>query len=317
MSDWMKKIYFIFIVLIALLAAEEKNISISASGIENLIKINYEKNLSNLIPGLEYESNLTIEFAIDNESLKNLKDNIFIFVVVNSTSDSFYFKRGGERTSSYSTVLRCYVVDGQCSNASHISEKIPFYVKIKSLGQEASGQFTVLASVYPIYDEESYTKLNESLYELIKKGKSLNLTSEERTAIERAAENIRESLKAFELERASKELSSLNAYLENLSVKYNLSQKLGQLEEKLNSSISLKLNDEQRATIERLKSELSKLKENLESGNLSIGERLDEIEYRISKIYLSTKESNEWVIYLAAVIVAIFILLLIVSFLKK
>jgi type IV secretory pathway VirB2 component (pilin) len=39
MSDWMKKIYFIFIVLIALLAAEEKNISISANGIENLIKI--------------------------------------------------------------------------------------------------------------------------------------------------------------------------------------------------------------------------------------------------------------------------------------
>ena len=298
---------------------EQKNLSIVAKGVENLIKVNYEKNFSNLIPNLEYSSNLTVEFAISNESLANLRDDrVFIFVKLNSTTENFYFKKNGEKTNTYSTVLRCYVINGKCSNESNIIERVTFYIKLKSLGEEKLGEFIVSASVYPIHDEEKYIKLNESLYEIIKEKKSLNLTEEERAKIEKLIKEIKDSLSNFRIEEATEKINYLKEYLSNISKRYNLTKKLEEISEKVNSSLSLDLDEKQKEIIENIKLELENLRENLEKGNYStINEKLDEIEYKLSKIYLKSKESNEWIFYLIIVALAVFILLLAISFLKK
>jgi hypothetical protein len=316
----MKRFIFSILILLALTLAQEyeqKNVSVIARGIENLIKISYERNFTNLIPNLEYSSTLTIEFAVNNESLMNLKnDKIFVFVKINSTSDNFYFKKNGEKTNTYSTILRCYFINGKCSNESNIIEKVPFYIKLKSLSEEKVGEFIVTASIYP-YEEEKYTELNKSLYEIVKEKENLNLTEEEKTKIEKIINEIKRNLENFRIENATNQLNYLKEYISNLSKKYNATKKLEEVEEKINSALSLNLNEEQKKLVENLKRELENLKENLKGGNYSINEKLDEIEYKISKIYLKSKESNEWITYLAIAIVAIFVLLLIVSLISK
>ncbi|MEM2175406.1 MAG: hypothetical protein QXI58_07295, partial [Candidatus Micrarchaeia archaeon] len=202
--------------------------------------------------------------------------------------------------------MKCIILNDTCGQNSKLIEKVPIYVKLENLGESIENSLKIRAYISKTFDEEKYCEVNESIFEIEKEieGKSY----EEKSYIKNLINEIKKDLENFNVESAYRKISYLKEYLSNLSKKYNATEKIKEVEERI-VNIPSNLNEEQRKILENVNAEIEEIKKNVEKGNYSIDERIKDIEYKISKIYLSQEKIDEKIILFSAFVIIVFFIL--------
>jgi len=109
---------------------QQESMGLSVTEVSNLVTVDGALDFSQLLPGYNYSTSLTVRWNVPQAALKNINAKIvplYVRITPKSSGSWLYFE-GGQRSLEFT--LSCLVEDDSCSKASALSSS--FAVRISS-----------------------------------------------------------------------------------------------------------------------------------------------------------------------------------------
>lgn len=129
----MDEFRLVLLVLLAPLSlamsAQQESVRFSVTEVSGLARIDGALDFSQLLPGYEYVTNLTVRWNVDASALRNIAaDEVPLYVrVTPAAADSWAYFDGGEKSLMFT--LRCSVRNGECSPDSVLSRSFAVHTR--------------------------------------------------------------------------------------------------------------------------------------------------------------------------------------------
>ena len=192
-------------------------IDVNAIPVTKLVAINSSFVDMQMLPGYEYSSDLSVNWAVPDSALAGIvADNVMVFVKVQTDekSSQFYFKDNGTRRNETFLTLGCVVSGGSCSSGSKLSQTVKIYTTLVDVSpSNGSGMIWVLASLKPfsefepIYNESiDLSKQVDSLRDALS---TLNISDINRTVLNTSLDDVQSLLEAYHVDEAKAKLNEI------------------------------------------------------------------------------------------------------------
>ncbi len=135
-----------------------KTTDVAASLTTSLISIDGDLNFDKVLPGYQYERNISISFALPPSGISDLSSvssNVTAFVKISTllgenSSFVFHDDKSGELTKVVRFSLTCIVVNNSCSSPSIMTKSFVVKLNAPQTGYPYSDKVIVNASLQPI-----------------------------------------------------------------------------------------------------------------------------------------------------------------------
>ena len=192
-------------------------IDVNATSITRLVAVNASFGDMQMLPGYEYSSDLSVNWAVPDSALAGIvADNVTVFVKVQTDekSSQFYFKDNGTKRNETFFTLECVVSGGLCSPESKLSQNVKIYITLVDVSpSNGSGMVWVLASLKPfsefepIYNES--IDLGKQVDALRNVLSTLNISDINKTALNTSLDDVQSLLDVYHVDEAKAKLNEI------------------------------------------------------------------------------------------------------------
>jgi len=192
-------------------------IDVNVTSITKLVAVNSSFGDLRMLPGYEYSSDLSVNWAIPDSALAGIvadKVTIFVKVQTDGKSSQFYFKDNSTRRNETFLTLECAVSGGSCSPDSKLSQTVKIYTTLIDVSpSNGSGMIWVMASIKPFSEFEPV--YNESIdlgkqVDALKNALStLNISDINKTVLNTSLDDVRSLLDTYRVDEAKVKLNEI------------------------------------------------------------------------------------------------------------
>lgn len=138
------------------ISSQQESVQLTVTEVSDLVKVDGALDFSQLLPGYEYSTSLTVRWNVPASALKNIKTEkvpLYVRITPNS-ADSWVYFDGGSKKLDF--VFACIVRDSACSPESVLSKNIEVYMRApKNAPYPHSDGITANASLSPFGAESA------------------------------------------------------------------------------------------------------------------------------------------------------------------
>lgn len=144
------------------ISSQQESVQLTVTEVSDLVKVDGALDFSQLLPGYNYSTSLTVRWNVPASALKNIKaEKVPLYVrITPNSADSWVYFDGGSKKLDF--VFACIVKDSACSQESLLSKNIEVYMRApRNAAYPHSDGITANASLSP-FEAESAGKAQPS-----------------------------------------------------------------------------------------------------------------------------------------------------------